>query len=402
MNELRQISIVGASLAGLRAAEGLRRLGFSGRIVLIGEEKSRPYDRPPLSKQILSGKWEPEKAVLHSELAEEDSEIEWCLGERAIGLDPTAKRIQLASGSSCEYDGLVIATGASARQLPLAENWSGVFTLRTLADCLALREAFKKRPKVLVIGAGFIGAEVAATCRGLNLEVTMVEALSAPLERGLGNRLGSLMGDVHRDHGVDLRCGVSLSSLEGSGGHVERATLSDSSILEVDLVVVGIGASPNTSWLAGSGLRIEDGLLCDEKCMAAPQIVAAGDVARWPNRRFAETMRIEHWTHASEQAEAAAQRLLHGDSETPVFEPVPFVWSDQYDRKVQIAGRPRADDQVEICHGSLEERRFIALYGRANRLVGVVGMNRARYVMQYKSMIQAGASYASALKIADT
>ncbi len=255
--------------------------------------------------------------------------------------------------------------------------------------------------RVAVVGAGFIGAEVAATCRGLGIEVSLIEALPVPLERALGPEMGTLMGQIHRDHGVDVRLGVGVVLIEG-GDHVERVRLTDGTVLEVDLVVVGIGVVPNTDWLLDSGLKLENGILCDETCRAAPRVVAAGDVARWPNRRFGEVMRVEHWDNAIEMGSHAASTLLAelaGGHGRP-YEPVPWFWSDQYDRKVQLAGLSGAGDDVEVVAGSVEERRFVAFYGRAGRLVGVLGMNSPAKVMRWRALVESGTSWEDALATA--
>ena len=391
----RAITIVGASLAGLNAAEALRREGFDGPVTLIGAESHLPYDRPPLSKQVLAGEWEPERAALtdSEELAEDDIEVR--LGVRATALDMAARELSLDTGETAAFDGLVIATGARCRTMGGVEGLDGVHVLRSLDDCLALRSDFEAMPqRVVVVGAGFIGAEVAATARGRGLEVTLVEALPTPLSRVLGDEMGQVCAEVHRDHGVDLRTGVGVSGISG-GDRVERVTLSDGSAVDADVVVVGIGVIPNTEWLASSGLQVDDGVICDAACLAAERVTAAGDVARWPNELFGETMRVEHWDNAAQQGSHAARRLL--DEGTGPFTPVPWFWSDQYDRKIQLAGRVRGDDEVRVVTGSVEERRFAAIYGRAGRITGVLGFNRPRHVMRYRALIEQGASFDEAL-----
>ena len=394
------IHIVGASLAGIRAAEALRREGFRGTVALIGDEAHRPYDRPPLSKQLLSGAWEPDRIELTKPEKFENLDLDLRLSTRATGFD-LASRVLTTNGPAGEHsemvDGLLIATGARCRTLPGTEGMTGVHVLRGLDDALALRADFERGPKrVVVVGAGFIGAEVAATARGREIPVTMVEALPTPLGRILGEQMGSVIADVHREHGVDLRTGVGVDSING-GESVESVTLSDGTIIDADVVVVGIGVIPNCEWLEGSGLQIDNGVVCDATMLAAPGVTAAGDVARWPNHCFDEVMRVEHWDNAIEQGVHAAKRLLMDDATAEPFTPVPWFWSDQYDRKIQLAGRIRADDELAIATGSLEERRFAALYGRAGKLVGVLGFNRPRHVMQYKTMIQDGVSFADAL-----
>jgi len=393
----RSITIVGASLAGLRAAESLRRQEFDGQIVLIGDEPHAPYDRPPLSKQYLAGSWNEERLALTKPEKLAEFELDFRLGVRATAFDLASRRLTLDGADDIEVDGLLIATGARCRTLPGTDNLDGVFVLRGLDDATALRAALDAGPsRVVVVGAGFIGAEVAATSRQRKIEVSLIEALPQPLGRVLGDEMGAVCADVHREHGVDLRTGVGVEAIEGDG-RVERVRLSDGSIIEADVVVVGIGVIPNTEWLEGSGLTIDNGVVCDATCLAAPGVTAAGDVARWPNQRFDEVMRVEHWDNAVEQGGHAARRLLQSDDEAEPFTPVPWFWSDQYDRKIQLAGRIRPDDDMSIVTGSVEERRFAALYGRAGKLVGVLGFNRPRHVMQYKTLIQGGASYADAL-----
>ncbi len=395
---LQTVVVVGASLAGLRATEALRRDGFDGRIVLVGAEPHLPYDRPPLSKQLLAGEWEPQELVLRRAPYDE-LELDLRLGVRATALDAAAKVLTLETGEELAFDGALLATGATPRTLPNTPDLDGIFVLRTVDDALDLRARLADHPRVVVIGAGFIGSEVAATCRGRGLSVTVLEALPAPLVRGLGETLGMVCGELHRDHGVDLRLGVGVAAIEGDG-KVERVRLDDGSAVDADVVVVGVGVVPVTDWLEGSGLTLDNGVVCDETLLAAPGIVAAGDVARWPNPMFdGEMMRLEHWTNAAEQGVAAARRLLVADDADAVpYAPVPFVWSDQYDRKIQTVGHFRGDDEMAVVHGTLEERRFVAVFGRGDRLVGALGFSMPAKVMQYRKMIEERASFEDALE----
>jgi len=401
MPELEKIVVVGASLAGLRAVEALRRLGFGGELVLVGAEKHLPYDRPPLSKEILQGRWDADKLPLRRQPWEE-LRLSLRLGLRATALEPEARSVTLDDGTRERYDALLIATGASARRLRDQPELVGIHTLRTLDDALALRAALEHSPRVLVVGAGFIGAEVAASCRARRLEVTVIEPLPVPLARGLGPQMGALCAAVHRDHGVDLRCGVGVAGIEGNG-RVERVVLSDGTRVGADVVVVGIGAVPETGWLEGSGLRLDDGVVCDEYCAAGPAgVFAAGDVARWRNPLFDETMRVEHWSNAVEQGVYVAERLAGSASAAGPFAPVPFFWSDQYDLKIQFAGRMRGDDEVRVVAGSLEARKFTALYGREGRLTGVLCFSRPRDLAKYRRLIASRSSFADAVEAASS
>jgi len=401
MTTLRSVAIVGASLAGMHAAHTLRKEGFDGRVVVIDVDANTPYDKPPLSKQVLKGEWEPDRIVLPA--AQEDLELDWRLGHRATSLDLDARIVSIAPATggsagdeSIPFDGLVLATGASPRRLPNTPDLDGIHVLRSLDDCLALRADFDRTPsRVLVIGAGFIGAEVAAVARERGLDVTVIEALDVPLERALGREMGLVAAAIHRDHGVDLRLGVGVAGFDGTPGQrVEAVRLGDGATVAADVVVVGIGVAPNTAWLEGSGLTIDNGVVVDATLSAAPGVVAAGDLARWPSGRFGQLLRIEHWENAIQMGEAAARRLLVAEDEPPaVYDPVPWFWSDQYDRKIQLAGHSGPDDVVEVVHGSTDERRFVALYGRAGRVVGVLGVNRPRHVVQLRQLVIDGAGW---------
>ncbi len=397
--KLQTIAVVGASLAGLRAVETLRGDGYAGRIVWMVAVACLAYDRPPLSKQLLRGEWEPEKIALRRHSYDE-LELDMRLGVRATALDLAARRVELDLGGGVAYDGLLIATGATPRALPNPANLSGIHLLRSLDDALALREAFRKTPRVCVVGAGFIGAEVAASAREIGLDVTMVDPLPAPCQRGVGVLVGRVLASVHADHGVDVRLGVGVDGFEGAE-RVERVRLSDGSAVEADVVVVGIGVSPETAWLESSGLELSDGVVCDESCAtAAPGVVAAGDVARWHNPLYGESMRVDHWTNAVEQGMHAARRLLAGDASAGPFAAVPTFWSDQYDLRIQSAGHVSGQEEVVVVKGSFEQRRFVALYGRDDRLVGALALNRARDLIPYRRLIAERASWPDALAAA--
>jgi Uncharacterized NAD(FAD)-dependent dehydrogenases len=395
--DLEHVVVVGASLAGLRSVEALRREGYAGRLTLVGAESDEPYDRPPLSKDYLAGAADRAALVLRKQ-GYDELDVSLRLGVAAHSLDVAARTVGVGD-ETLAFDGLVIATGAHPRALPAQLALNGVHTLRTVEDSDAIAAWIDGGARLCVIGAGFIGAEVAATARGKGRDVTVLEALPQPMVRGVGPVIGDVLAALHRTHGVDLRLGVGVDSIAGSG-RVERVHLVDGSVVECDVVLVAIGAVPTTDWLEGSQLTIDNGVVCDAALRAAPGIVAAGDVCRWPNALFDdEFMRIEHWTNAAEQGTHAARALLAGDDAEP-FITVPFVWSDQYDVKIQSAGRFGGDDHMEIVHGSVDENRFVAIFERAGRISGVLGFTMPRRVIQYRRMIAERASFENALAFA--
>jgi 3-phenylpropionate/trans-cinnamate dioxygenase ferredoxin reductase subunit len=392
-------AVVGASLAGLRTAEALRRGGDDGEIVLIGAEPHQPYDRPPLSKQVLDGRWEPAQATLRQA---KDLEVTWRLGVPAASLDVDARLVHLADGHDVGFDRLVIATGASPRTLPGTEDISGVFVLRTLDDCLALGVALRvtPAPRVCVIGAGFIGSEVASSAHTLGLEVTVVEAASLPLGRVFGPQLAALCGALHAEAGVSLRLGLGVHGIDANGsGEATGIRLADGSTVPADVVVVGIGVTPTTGWLAGSGLAVEDGVRCDPWLRALDEhgavvdgVVAVGDVCRWDHPVLGRPVRVEHWSSAVEQAATAATTLLHGP-QGDGHAPIPYVWSDQYDHKLQVVGHTSPEDEVQIVEGDIGEQRFIAALGRDGRLVGAFGMDMPGRIMGWRNKVAEGAPF---------
>nr|QIZ02035.1 FAD-dependent oxidoreductase [Streptomyces sp. S1D4-11] len=375
--------MVGASAAGLTAAETLRRRGWDDTLTLIGEESRPPYDRPPLSKQILTGAWEPERATLRSlpDLARLRADLRF--GQRAVALDVPGRRVRLEGGESIGFDALVIATGVAPRRLP-DSDLAGVHVLRALDDAIALRAVLRSGPRVVVVGAGFLGTEVAAAARAMGLTVTVIEPEPVPVRRPFGDRIGALVAEVHGDHGTRLRCGVPVRRLRGVGGRVTGVELGDGTTLPADVVVLALGAAPATGWLEGSGLRLGDGVECDAYCQAAPRIYAAGDVASWPNAHFGTRMRLEHRMNATEQASAAAGNLL-GDA-TP-FAPVPYFWTDQYDTRIQAYGIFPPDAEMRIVHGDPSDGRFAAAYGHRGRVVGVLGWNAPRQVRTLRRLV---------------
>ena len=397
-----RIVVVGASLAGLRACESLRAAGYGGTITVIGAESHQPYDRPPLSKALLKGDSEPDRILLRKPEALAGLELDLRLGVAAIALDVAGRAVTLQTGEVVAGDGVVIATGSAPRPLPNQPELDGVTMLRTLDDSLDLRRRLAGQPRVVVIGAGFIGLEVAATAAQTGCAVTVLEGAPAPLMRGLGAEMGEVLARVHIRHGVDVQCGVQVAGIEGERGHVTGVRLGDGEVVPADVVIVGIGVSPATAWLAESGLELRDGIVCTDTLRAAPGIYAAGDCARWVNGLFGdegEEMRVEHWTNAAEQGAAAAENLLAelvGGSPTP-YAPVPFFWSDQFDSRIQFIGRAHGDDEVHVVAGDVDGN-FTALYGHAGRLRGVLGVNMPKVVMPFRKVLLDRASWQHALQ----
>ena len=383
------IAVVGASLAGLSAADTLRDRGHDGPLVLVDPSPELPSDRPPLSKQVLSGEWSADQARQPLASRVDALDLDLRLGIAATSLDVDSLTLGLSDGSALATGGIVIASGSSPRTLG-GPSLRGVHVLRNLSDALALREDLDGgAARVAVIGAGFIGAEVAATCRGLGATVTMIEAAPAPLGRVLPSAVGAFLADLHRDNGVDVRLGLPVDGLVDDGSeNVSGVRMADGSVVDAGVVVVGIGVTPNVGWLEGSGLDLADGVVCDETCLAAPGITAAGDVASWYNHHFGERMRVEHWEHAMEHGEAAALRLLGGDPGAVPFLSVPWFWSDQYGHKIQMAGRPGGDDEVHVLEGSFAERRVVAAFRRGDRCTGVLAVDRPRHAIQARMQLR--------------
>lgn len=382
---MRTVTIVGASLSGVYAARELRAQGFDGRLVIVGEEAHRPYDRPPLSKDFLTGKADEEHLALTD--AEETGELgaEWLLGVRARGLDARGRTVLLGDGRTVSTDGVVIATGASARRLP-GDAFVGVHTLRTLDDARTLRDELARGPRrVVVIGGGFIGAEAASSCTALGHDVTVVEAAPQPLMPQLGPEMAAVCAALHRRGGAALVTGTGVARLHGGNGAdgVTGVELSDGRVLPADTVIVGIGATPNTGWMAGSTLDLHDGVLCDDGCVTGlPQVVAVGDIARVGGRR------VEHWTSATEQPRVAVRNLLAGHTVEPVRS-VPYFWSDQYGARIQFAGRHNDGDTVHVTEGALAESGpaeggFLAVYERDGRTTAVLSIDRPRPFMRVR------------------
>lgn len=397
-----RLVVVGASLAGLRAVEAARKAGHTGPITLVGDEVHVPYDRPPLSKAYLDV-GEPESTVFREEAHLRDElGVELVLGSPATGLDPghdSGAGQVIVGDRRIPYDALVVATGARARTLP-GVDLDGVHALRTLDDAVAVRDGLERGARVVVIGAGFIGSEVASGARKRGLDVTVVEALETPLVRACGEAPGRWIAGLHERHGTRLLCGNGVEALHGDT-HVEAVELADGTVLEADLVVAGIGALPNVEWLDGSGVVLENGVLCDETLASSvPRVYAAGDVANWVNPVFGRHQRLEHWTSAAEQGAAAARNALN-PAEAKPYKTVPYFWSDWYDSRIQFVGTPQADEVLLVDGDPELGDRWVALYRSGDRLVGALTINGQTEIMKYRGKIMKNETWDDALAFAE-
>ena len=410
LDPINRVVIVGASLAGLSAAEALRNEGYTGHLTLIGDERYEPYDRPPLSKTVLTG-WLP---VEHTTLPQlQDIQAEWILGVAATGLDRRSHQVQLADGRVVDFDRLLIATGTRARPWVNQEEagLDGVFTLRTRDDSSRLRARLASGPKhVLVIGGGFTGSEVASVCCELGLPVTLAERGPTPLSGALGQAAGTVVALWQRQYGVDLRCNVTVMALEGDDGRLQRARLSDGDVLDIDVAVVALGAVRNIEWLHGAKLAADArGIACDAACrafdsdgMVTDDIFVAGDVARWPHPLYdGMLLSVEHWGNAVEQAKTAAHNMVCAPSKRRPHKYLPAFWSNQFGVNIKSVGLPTIADEIVLTQGTVEERRLVAAYGQNGRIVAAIAVNAPLWLSAYQELIEARAPFPPELHAAN-
>lgn len=384
------IVIVGGGLAAARTAEQLRRSEYTGPVTIVSDEDHLPYDRPPLSKEVLRA--ETDDVTLKPAEFYEENTITVRLGNGARSLDTAAQTVTLADGSALGYDELIIATGLVPKRIPSFPDLAGIHVLRNYDESVALRQEAGSARRAVVVGAGFIGCEVAASLRKLGVEVALVEPQPTPLAAVLGEQIGELVARVHRSEGVDVRCGVGVAEVRGSD-RVEKVVLGDGTELDADLVVVGIGSHPATEWLEGSGIKLDNGVVCDDHGRAsAPHVWAIGDVASW-RHNLGHQVRVEHWSNVADQARVLVPTML--GQEPPTAVSVPYFWSDQYDVKIQCLGEPEADDIVHIVED--DGRKFLAYYERDGVVAGVVGGGMPGKVMKARAKIAARAPIADLL-----
>ena len=366
------VLVVGASAAGLATVEALRRKGYTGEVTLLGDEGHPPYDRPPLSKQVLSGRWEPDRAHLRTAEALEALRARLVLGDAAVSLDVGARAVRTASGATLTADTVVVATGARPRTLGGGPRVAGVHVLRTVADALVLRADLVAARRLVVVGDGVLGTEIAATARELGVDVTVLGLQPSLMAFPLGPLASEALTALHVERGVRLRPGTAFDGLVDDGDRVTGVRVAGGEVLPADVVVVAVGAVPNTEWLADSGLALDNGVVCDERCRAAEGVYAVGDVARWQHPRLG-SLRLENRTNATEQAAAVAEDILGADRP---YAPVPYFWTDQFDAKIHVHGVPTAGTRVTVVEGEVADRRFVALYEQDDgEAVGVLGWN---------------------------
>ena len=391
--------IVGAGAAGVATAETLRAENFQGGITIIGEEPLLPYHRPPLARQVLSGTWDLGRTLMRTARRFVDNEIDLRLGTSALSVDTEAQSVVLTGEEVVSYDQLVVATGVVPRRLPFGPHLRGIHTLRSQYDLIALQETLARAHRIVIVGAGFLGTEVASVLVD-RLDVTLINPLPAPMYHQLGPAVGGLIADLHRQRGVNLINGIDVSDVEGRDGRVWAVHLSDGRTLMADAVLVTIGADPATDWLQSSSLALDDGIVCDAFCRAAPNVYAAGDVASWSNLRYGGArMRLEHYSHAVDHGAAVARNIV-GHRPTP-FTPLPRFWTDQFEFRLDAYGLLGPNAHIEHVDGLPGERRFVVLYTLDDQLVGVLGWNHPTRAQLYRHIIYSSWPDAEAIASAD-
>lgn len=391
MSAPEHVVVVGGGAAGLTTVESLRRCGLTGTLTLISEEAYLPYDRPPLSKQILTGAWEPDRATLRSLEDLQELDVDLILGDAATSLDLASRTVHTRSGRAVTGDAIVIATGVRARELPSVPALEGIHILRSLDDALRLRAALAGAERVVVVGDGVLGAEIAASASTLGLTVDLVGPQPVMMALQLGPLVGAAIAGMHSEHGVRLHPGTSVAEWHDSDGLISGVRLDDDTELAADAVVVAVGSALNTEWLASSGLSLDplDGsIICAPDCQAAEGVYAVGDVARWQHPGLDRSVRLENRTNATEQAMLLAQNIMSGDDgDRREYAPVPYFWTEQFDARIQVYGFPDPTADVEVVEGDLASRRFVVRYSEGDRVTAVVGWNMPKPTRQHRKQI---------------
>lgn len=383
--DLQSVVIVGTGAAGYAVAEGLHSAGFGGAVTLVGEELDEPYDRPPLSKEVLSGAWDRERAALIGAKRAAPLNPRVLTGVQAMSLDVEGHRLALSNGERLDYDSIVIATGVTPRRLEYSDS-ANIRVLRTMDDALALRALLGGNPRLLVVGGGFLGLEVAATARGLGATVTVVEPIPGPpLASRIGTVAATKLQAVHADRGVEIHTGVGVSALEAeAGGTPVHATLGDGTTVEADVVLIAVGSVPATQWLESSGVELANGVVCDEFCSAGNDVWAAGDVASWLHVGYDLRMRLEHRTNAQEQGLAVGRNIV---GPRVAFTPVPYFWTNQYDVRIQVHGHVVDLDHAEVTEGDSADSSFVQTFSEHGRVTAALGWNAARLMAGYRKQL---------------
>ncbi|MFE7566932.1 NAD(P)/FAD-dependent oxidoreductase [Streptomyces sp. NPDC057539] len=372
---MNSVLIVGASAAGLATAEALRRQGYEGELTVLGAERHLPYDRPPLSKQVLTGAWEPPRAELRTRQQLQSLKADIILGEEAAGCDLDEHTVTTASGRTLRADFLVIATGLLPRTLPGQQGLAGMHVLRTMDHAVDLRRTLTDARRLVIVGAGVLGAEIAASARSMGTDVTLTGFARTLMGPQIGDHLGAQLTRMHAERGVHLRLDTKVDEFTGADGKVTGVRLNTGELLPGDAVVVAVGGQPLTGWLEGTGLKLRDGVECDAYCRAAPGVYAVGDIASFHHQGLGRRIRLENRTNATEQAQLVAANILGAGRP---YLPTPYFWTDQYETRIQVHGMPMPGDEVSIAEGHPDQQRFAALYHRDGRVTGVLGWNMAK------------------------
>jgi 3-phenylpropionate/trans-cinnamate dioxygenase ferredoxin reductase subunit len=398
----RSVTIIGAGVAGTRVASALRKRQFHGRVTLLGAESHLPYDKPPLSKKLITGETQLHEIYLADDAALTELDVDYRPSSRVVALDPEAGHLRMADGSELAFDQLVIASGATPRQLPGTESAANVFTVRTVEDSLRIRDAAKDARQACVIGGGVLGAEIAASLRTCGLEVTIVELGAGLLPRALpGTAVAAALLELHTEAGVAVRTGTAVRSVVQESGAVTGLHLDDGTTLETDLVVAALGIRPDTDWLEGSGLEVADGLICDQFLQTNRQnVYGVGDAVRVRDSERGTSERAEHWTNAVEQAEVVAQNLLAATEDRIAFRPAPYLWSDQHGERIQVIGTAQGFDVEEVLRHPSHPHRVLSLFGTGGQFTGAAAIGMPRPIARLRPRLATPTDFATALELA--